>query len=59
MERDTVRFLMKGYTLPDIAEHFGKTRQTFEVIFKRAVRKIVKRNNADWEEWTGGRIDDD
>ena len=42
----------------DIAEYFGKTRQTFEVIFKRAVRKIVKRNNADWEEYTGGRLDD-
>ena len=50
---------MKGYTLPDIADYFGKTRQTFEVILKRAIRKIVKRNNADWEEWTGGRIDDD
>ena len=59
MERETVHYLMKGYALPDIAFHFGKTRQTFEVIFKRAVRKIVKRNNADWEEWTGGRIDDD
>ena len=58
MERDTVKFLMKGYTLPDIAEYFGKARQTFEVIFKRAVRKIVKRNNADWEEYTGGRLDD-
>lgn len=59
MERETVEYLMRGYSLPDIADHFGKTRQTFEVIFKRAVRKIVKRNDADWEEWTGGRIDDD
>ena len=59
MEADTVKFLMKGYTLPDIADHFGKARQTYEVIFRRAVRKIVKRNNADWEEYTGGRIDDD
>jgi len=59
MERETIKYLMKGYTLPDIAFHFGKAKQTFEVLFKRAVRKIVKRNNADWEEWTGGRIDDD
>lgn len=59
MERDAVNFLMKGYTLPDIAEYFGKTRQTFEVIFKRAVKKLVKRNDADWEEYTGGRLDDD
>lgn len=59
MERDTIVYLMKGYTLPDIAFHFGNTRQTFETLFKRAVKKIVKRNNADWEEYTGGRIDDD
>ena len=59
LERNTVSYLMKGYSLPDIADHFGKTRQLFEIIFKRAVKKIVKRNEMDWEEWTGGRIDDD
>ena len=59
MERSTVTYLMKGYSLPDIAEHFGKARQMYEVIFKRAVKKIVKTNNADWEAFTGGRINDD
>ena len=59
MESLTVRLLMEGYALVDIAEHYGKTRQTFEILFGRAVRKIVKRNNADWEEATGGRLDDD
>lgn len=59
MESLTVRLLMEGYALVDIAEHYGKTRQTFEILFGRAVRKIVKRNNADWEETTGGRLDDD
>ena len=59
MENQTVQYLMKGYIMSDIAEHFGKTRQTFEVIFKRAVRKIVRANNAEWESYTGGRIDDD
>ena len=58
-ESETVLYLMKGYMIADIAEYFGKTRGTCETLFKRAVRKIVKRNNADWEEWTGGRIDDD
>lgn len=58
MERQTIKYVMEGYALPDIAEHFGKTRQTFEVLFKRAVRKLVKQNNAEWEEWSGGRIDD-
>ena len=59
LERETVEYLMKGYSLPDIADHFKKTRQQFEILFKRAVKKIVKMNNADWEEWSGGRIDDD
>lgn len=50
---------MKGYGLADIADHYGKTRQIFEILFKRAVKKIVRRNNADWENWSGGRLDDD
>lgn len=57
-ERLTVDLLMKGYVLSDIADHYGKSRQNFEIMLKRAVKKIVKRNNADWEEYTGGRIDD-
>lgn len=57
-ERLIVDYLMKGYLLSDIAEHYGKSRQNFEILLKRAVKKIVKRNNADWEETTGGRIDD-
>lgn len=52
-------YLMKGYSLPDIADHFKKTRQTCEMLFKRAVKKIVKRNEMDWEEHTGARLDDD
>ena len=43
----------------DIADHFGKTRQTYESLFNRAVKKIVARNNVEWEEWTGGRLNDD
>lgn len=58
-ERMTVNLVMKGYLLADIAEHYGKTRQTFETLLKRAVKKIVKRNNADWEACTGGRLDDE
>lgn len=59
MERKTVEYMMYGYSIVDIADHFGKTRQLYEILFKRAVKKIVRRNNADWEEWSGGRIDDD
>ncbi len=54
----TVRLLMQGYRLADIADHYGKSKQNFDILFRRAVKKIVKRNNADWEETTGGRIDD-
>ena len=57
-EQLTVDLLMNGYTLTDIAEHYQKSRQNFEILLNRAVRKIVKRNNADWEEYTGGRLDD-
>lgn len=49
-ERVTVEYVMRGYALSDIADHFGKTRQTFEIMFGRAVKKIVKQNNADWDE---------
>ncbi len=58
-EKLTVDLLMRGYAVTDIAEHYGKSRQNFEILLKRAVKKIVKRNNADWEETTGGRLDDE
>ena len=57
-ERLTVDLLMKGYLLTDIAEHYGQARQSFETLMKRAVKKIVKQNNANWESHTGGRLDD-
>lgn len=57
-EKLTVDLLMKGYTLRDIADYYRKSRQNFEILMNRAVKKIVKRNNADWEEHTGARLDD-
>lgn len=57
-EQLTVDLLMRGYSLADIADHYRKSRQNFEILLNRAVKKIVKRNNADWEECTGARIDD-
>ena len=57
-ERLTVDLVMKGYAIKDIAEYYGKSRQNFEILFKRSVKKIVKRNDADWEACTGGRLDD-
>lgn len=58
LERKTIEFLMYGYTIKDISENYGKSRQLYEILFKRAVKKIVKLNNEDWEAWSGGRIDD-
>ena len=55
-ERLTVSLLMKGYILSDIADHYGKSRQNMEILFKRAIKKIVRRNNEDWEECTGGKL---
>ena len=49
-ERLTVDLLMKGYMLTDIADHFQKSMQSFDILMKRAVKKIVRQNNADWEE---------
>ena len=59
LEKRTIDFLMYGYSIKDIAENYGKSRQMYEMLLKRAVKKIVKANNVEWEEYTGGRIDDD
>ena len=59
LERKTVEFMMYGYTIKDIADNFGKSRQLYEILLKRAVRKIVKENNREWEECTGGVLDDE
>ena len=59
LERKTVEFMMYGYTIKDIADNFGKSRQLYEILLKRAVKKIVKENNREWEECTGGVLDDE
>ena len=59
MEQKTVEWVMYGYTIKDIADNFGKSRQLYDILLKRAVKKIVKQNNIEWEEYTGGRLEDD
>ena len=54
-EKLTVDLLMKGYMLSDIADHYQKPRQAFELLMKRAVKKIVRQNNEDWADWSDGR----
>lgn len=58
LERKTIDFLMYGYTIKDIADNYGKSRQLYSILLKRAAKKIVNANNAEWEEWSGGRLDD-
>lgn len=48
-EKQILDDLMYGYTSADIAERFAVTRQTVDVIFRRAVKKIVEENNRIWD----------
>lgn len=59
LEAKTVEWVMYGYSIRDIADNFGKSRQLYEILLKRAIKKIVKANNVEWEEYTGGRLDDE
>lgn len=59
LEQKTVEWVMYGYSIRDIADNFGKSRQLYEILLKRAIKKIVKANNVEWEEYTGGRLDDE
>lgn len=42
--------MMYGYTSADIAHRLGVVRQTVDMFFKRAVAKIVRRNNELWDD---------
>ena len=52
-EKQILDDLMYGYTPSDIGEMRGIARQSVEQFLKRAVSKIVKRNNARWKEVYG------
>ena len=47
-EREILDDLMYGYTSQDIADRMSVARQTVDVIFKRAIKKIVDENNRRW-----------
>ncbi len=49
-EKKIVGDLMYGYTISDIAEYYKVARQTCDVMFHRAVDKIVRENNKRWIE---------
>lgn len=48
-EEEIIHDLMYGYTSQDIADRLAVTRQTVDVSFKRAVKKIVEENNRRWQ----------
>ena len=47
-EKQILDDLMYGYTSQDVADRLLVTRQTVDVIFTRAVKKIVQENNRRW-----------
>lgn len=48
LQRKVVDLLMRGYTEADIAQMYGKSRESVVMMFSRAVKKMVEKNNADW-----------
>lgn len=49
-ENQVLDDMMYGYTSSDIASRLGIARQSVDVIFKRAVKKIVDENNKRWHQ---------
>ena len=47
-ERKVVAWLMQGYSMSDIAERHGTSRQTIDAIFRRAVGRIVEAARRRW-----------
>lgn len=47
-ERQILDDLMYGYTSQDIADRLAITRQSVDIMFKRAVKKIVEENSRRW-----------
>lgn len=55
-QKKTVDLLMCGWTEMDIAQQAGCTRERIVMLFRRAVKKIVQKNNEDWERCAKKRI---
>ena len=49
-EMRIIYFLMDGYSISDIAQRYGKARQTIDVLVVRAVNKICEADRRRWEE---------
>lgn len=53
LEELVVEYMMRGYTIQDIADSIGGTRQAYGGYYRRAVNKIVKEFNDQWAYWHG------
>lgn len=52
-EKRVLALFMEGWSSSDIAKHFGKDHKTIDVLFQRAVNRIVKKNNEKWTKQHG------
>lgn len=48
LQETVINMLMKGYTISDISETLGGSRQAYNGYYCRAVRKIVDEYNRQW-----------
>lgn len=48
-ERRIVGYLMDGYSIPDIAQRYGKVRQVIDRVLDNAVAKICEADRRCWE----------
>lgn len=47
-EERVLALFMEGWSSSDIAKHFGKDHKTIDVLFQRAIGRIVKTNDSKW-----------
>ena len=52
-ERFVVEKLMEGYSIVDLYESYGGTRQAYGGYYRRAVQKIIREYNDQWAYWHG------
>ena len=53
-ERKVVAWIMQGYSMTDIAERHGTSRQTINAIFRRAVERVAEAARRRWLDVYGG-----
>lgn len=57
LQRQVVDLLMEGYGIRDIAERLATTEKACNVHLSRAVSKIARKNNANWENYVSRKYE--